>query len=128
MYKKDQKFNKLIGTAIKAIPENCSYWVKITVTSSKNCQEIIDFLKEKYNIDADILISVIVISINIAIPSGSKYLNRKLENIYNEKAKFKLDKNNMIINIVSYIQNVEIEGEKIENASVDIPIIKYIFK
>ena len=34
----------------------------------------------------------------------------------------------MIINIVSYIKNVEIEGEKIESASADIPIIKYIFK
>ena len=62
------------------------------------------------------------------MPSSSKNLNRKLEDIYNEKAKFKLDKNYMIINIVSYIQNVEIEGEKIESASVDIPIIKYIFK
>ena len=62
------------------------------------------------------------------MPSGGKYLNRKLEDIYNEKAMFKLNKNYMIINIVSYIQNVEINGEKIESASVDIPIIKYIFK
>ena len=85
-------------------------------------------MKEKYNIDVDILISGNVILINIVIPSHSKNLNRKSEDIYNEKAKFKLDKNYMIINIVSYIKNVEIEGEKIENASVDIPIIKYIFK
>ena len=28
IYKKDQKFNKLIGTAIKVIPENCSCWDK----------------------------------------------------------------------------------------------------
>ena len=62
------------------------------------------------------------------MPSGSKYLNRKLEDIYNEKAMFKLNKNYMIINIVSYRQNMEIEGEKIESASVDIPIIKYISK
>ena len=93
IYKKDQKFNKLIGTAIKVIPENCSYWVKITVTGSKNCQEIIDFLKEKYNIDVDILISGNAILINTVMPSGSKYLNRKLEDIYSEKAMFKLNKN-----------------------------------
>ena len=128
IYKKDQKFNKLIGTAIKVIPENCSCWDKIKVTGSKTCQEIIDFLKEKYNINVDILSSGDVILINTVMPSSSKNLNRKLEDIYNEKAKFKLDKNYMIINIVSYIQNVEIEGEKIESASVDIPIIKYIFK
>ena len=128
IYKKDQKFNKIIGIAVKVIPENCSCWDKIKVTGSKTCQEIFDFLKEKYNINVDILSSGDVILINTVMPSSSKNLNRKLEDIYNEKAKFKLDKNYMIINIVSYIQNVEIEGEKIESASVDIPIIKYIFK
>ena len=85
-------------------------------------------MKEKYNINVDILSSGDVILINTVMHSSSKNLKRKLEDIYNEKAKFKLDKNYMIINIVSYIQNVEIEGEKIESASVDIPIIKYIFK
>ena len=34
----------------------------------------------------------------------------------------------MIINIIAYIDNVKIEDEEFENASVDMPIIKYIFK
>ena len=63
IYKKDQKFNKLIGTAI-------------TVTGSKNCQEIIDFLTEKYNIDVDILISGNVILINTVMPSGSIFKSK----------------------------------------------------
>ena len=43
-------------------------------------------------------------------------------------------KDNMIyledapIGVVSNIENVEIEGEKVEYASVDMPVIKYIFK
>ena len=61
------------------------------------------------------------------MPSSIKYLDRKLEDIYNEKSKFKLEKNYMIINVVANIENVEIEGEKVEYASVEMPIIKYIF-
>ena len=55
-------------------------------------------------------------------------MDLKLEDIYNEKAKFKLEKNYMIINIVADMADVEIEGTKVEAASVDMPVIKYIFK
>ena len=55
-------------------------------------------------------------------------MGKKLEDIYNEKSKFKLDKNYMIIDVIASISNTEIEGVKIEEASVDMPIIKYIFK
>ena len=34
----------------------------------------------------------------------------------------------MIVNVVASILDVEIEGKKVESASVDMPIIKYIFK
>ena len=128
IYKTDQKINKLISVPTKVIPENSSCWDKIKINGSKTCQEIIDYLKEKYGIDVDILNCGDITLINTMLPSGQKNLGRKLEDIYNEKAKFKLEKNYMIINVVGSISNVEIDGEKIEYASADLPMIKYIFK
>ena len=128
IYKKDKKLDKDLNTPVKVIPENCSIWSKIEIKGSKTCSEIIEYLKEKYGIEVDILVSGEVSIINTILPSAQKYVNRKPEDIYNEKSKIKLDKNYMMINVVAYIQNVEIEGEKIESASVDMPLIKYIFK
>ena len=127
IYKTDLKVNKIIGNPTKVIPENSSCWDKIKINGSKTCQEIIDLLKEKYGINVDVLTSGDVTLINTILPSSIKYLDRKLEDIYNEKSKFKLEKNYMIINVVANIENVEIEGEKVEYASVEMPIIKYIF-
>jgi len=86
------------------------------------------FWKKKYNIDIDILSSGDITLINTFLPSGQKRLGLKPENIYNNEAKLKLEKNYMIINVIAYIDDVEIEGEKFENASVDMPKIKYTFK
>ena len=83
---------------------------------------------EKYGIDVDILSCGDIILINTILPSHIKSLDRKLEDIYNEKAKFKLENNYMIIDVVASISDIEIDGEKIEYASADIPEIKYIFK
>ena len=128
IYKKDKKLDKDLNTPVKVIPENCSIWSKIEIKGSKTCSEIIEYLKEKYGIEVDILVSGEVSIINTILPSAQKYVNRKPEDIYNEKSKIKLDKNYMMINVIAYIQNVEIEGEKIESASVYMPLIKYIFK
>ncbi len=128
IYKKDKKLDKDLKTPVKVIPENCTIWSKIEIKGSKTCSEIIEYLKEKYGIEVDILVSGEVSIINTILPSAQKYVNRKPEDIYNEKSKIKLDKNYMMINVVAYIQNVEIEGEKIESAQVDMPLIKYIFK
>ena len=80
------------------------------------------------NIDIDMLVTGEVILINTMFESSKKKMDLKLEDIYNEKAKFKLEKNYMIINIVADMADVEIEGTKVEAASVDMPVIKYIFK
>jgi len=138
IYKKDKLFKSEIeeddsikvsgGISTKVIPKEYSCWDKITIKGSKTCQEIIDYLKQTYNIDVDILASGDVTLINTIVPSSIKFLERKLEDIYNEKAKFKLEKNYMIVNVVASISDVEIEGKKVESASVDMPIIKYIFK
>ena len=127
IYKKDKKTSK-IGKPIKVIPENLSVWDKIEIKGSKTCGELIDYLKKTYNIDIDLLVSGNIILINTTLTSYKKLLNLKLEDIYNEKAKFKLEKNYMIINVIAYIENVKIEDEEFEDASVDMPIIKYIFK
>ena len=126
--KKDQKMNIDIGKPIKVIPNEWTVWDKIEIKGSKTCGEIIDFLKKKYNIDIDILSSGDITLINTFLPSGQKRLGLKPENIYNNEAKLKLEKNYMIINVIAYIDDVEIEGERFENASVDMPKIKYTFK
>ena len=126
--KKDEKYNIDIGKPIKAIPEEWTVWDKIEIKGSKTCGEIIDFFKQKYNIDIDILFSGEIIFINTILPSAKNKLSLRPEDIYNKEAKFKLEKNYMIINIIAYIDDVEIEGERFENASVNMPTIKYTFK
>ena len=127
-FMRDQKINKTIDKPVKAIPQGWTVWDKIEIKGSKTCGEIINYFKEKYNIDIEILISGDVILINTIFDSSKKKLDLKLENIYNENSKVKLDKNYMIINVVAYVYDVEIEGEKFEEASVNMPAIKYIFK
>ena len=93
IYKKDKlvknQFNddsiEVCGISTKVIPENSSCWDKIIIKGSKTCEEIMDFLKEKYNIDVDILASGEITLINTMFPSSNKFLGRKLEDIYNEK-------------------------------------------
>ena len=123
VYKKNIKFNELI-------PQNISKWDKIKINGSKTCQEIIDFLKEKYGVVVDSLTSGDVTLISTFLPSSTKFLDRKVEDIYNEKAKakFKLEKNYMIINVVASIEKEDKETKIIDYISVEMPIIKYIFK
>ena len=128
-YMKDQKHSKiLLDKPVKVIPQNRTVWDKIEIKGSKTCGEMIEFFKKEHNIDIELLSSGEVTLINTIMPSAKKRMNLKLEDIYNEKAQFKLEKNYMIINAVAYIDDVEIEGEHFENASVDLPKIKYIFK
>ena len=135
IYKNDVKVEKKEGemidlskSSIKVIPKSYSCWDKIVIKGSKTCKEMLDYLKETYNIDVDILNSGEIILFNTFGVSKAKNMGKKLEDIYNEKSKFKLDQNYMIINVIASISNTEIEGVKIEEASVDMPIIKYIFK
>ena len=65
---------------------------------------------------------------NTFLPSSTQFLDRKVEDIYNEKAKFKLEKNYMIINVVASIEKEDKETKIIDYISVEMPIIKYIFK
>ena len=126
--RKEGEMIDLSKPSIKVIPKSYSCWDKIVIKGSKTCKEMIDYLKEKYNIDVEILNAGDIILINTLFPSSSKNMGRKLEDIYNEKSKFKLEKNYMIIYVIASISNTEIEGVKIDEASVDMPIIKYIFK
>ena len=127
-YKKDQKHDEKMDKPVKVIPDKWSVWDKIELKGSKTCGEIIDYLTKTYKIDVDLLSCGDVILINTILPSSKKRLSLKLEDIYNEKSKFKLEKNYMIINVFASINNVEIDGEKFETASVNMPFIKYIFK
>jgi len=71
VYKKNIKFNELI-------PQNISKWDKIKINGSKTCQEIIDFLKEKYGVVVDSLTSGDV-TLNTFLPSSTQFLDRKVE-------------------------------------------------
>ena len=127
-YMEDNLDSKIVGRPVKVIPKGRTVWDKIQIKGSRTCGELIEFLKKEYNIDVDMLICGEVILINTLFESSKKKMDLKLEDIYNEKAKYKLEKNYMIINIVAEIADVEIEGKKVETASVDMPLIKYIFK
>ena len=124
----DRLLDEKISNPVKVIPKERTVWDKIVIKGSKTCGEIIEYLKKAYNIEIDMLVCGDIIIIDLFFPSAEKKLGLKIEDIYNEKAKFKLEKNYMIISVIAYIENVEIEGKKVEYASVDMPNIKYIFK
>ena len=129
----DKLLDVNIGKPVKVIPKERTVWDKIVIKGSKTCGEIIEYLKKTYNIEIDNLYCGDITIIDLFFASSAKkLLGLKIEDIYNEKAKlkgkFKLEKNYMILSVIAYVENIEIEGNKVEYASVDLPNIKYIFK
>lgn len=54
---KDNKYDKEVNGPVKALPEGWNCWDRIDIQGHKTCEELKDYLKEKYNIDLDMFIS-----------------------------------------------------------------------
>ena len=119
------------GGPIKSIPEGWNIWDKVEIKGSRTCQELFDYLLEKYNIIIDFLIAngeIIISSLDEDAYNEKK--GKKIEECYLEIAKIKPKDNinYLILQAVASIKKTKIGDTEYENVSVEMPPIKYIFK
>ena len=117
------------GGPSKAIPDGWTIWDKFEIKGSKTAKEFYDYLKEKYNITIDILVANGKVIINDEDDYNEKK-DKKLEDLFLEVSGVKLKENvnYMILQLVSYIKKLKMQGQELEDVSVEMPPIKYIFK
>ena len=119
------------GGPMKAIPEGFNIWDKIEIRGCKTCKELFDYLKEKYNIVIDFLVAngEIIIS-TLDEKEYDKRIGRKIEELFFENSKLKLKENvnYLTLQVVATIKKTKIGDQELEDVSVDMPKIKYIFK
>ena len=127
---KDNKFDDKIMGPVKAIPEGWNCWDRIEIKETKTCGQLIDYLKEKYNIDVDMLAADGETIITTFLESAKTKRNLKLEEAYeqNSKKKLKEKRNYLNIQVIGSIGEAKIGEETFKNVSVFLPPIKYIFK
>ena len=120
------------GGPSKAIPEGWTIWDKVEIKGSKTCQALFDYLKEKYNIEIDILLAngVNILSTMDEEESFKLKKEKKIEDLYIETSKVKLKDNinYLILQAVANIPKTKIGDKEYEDVSVEMPPIKYIFK
>ena len=105
---------------VKAIPPGWTVWDKIIIKKSMTCKELIDYIMKKYKVEVSFITAGSVDIIQTFMPSAKSRMNQKIEDIYNDNSKIKLDKN------IKYLY-LEISGD-IGEAIVLMPKFKYIFK
>ena len=117
------------GEPVKAIPEGWTIWDKVEIKGSKTAKEFYDYLSEKYGIVIDLLIANGKILISDEDDYNDKK-ERKIEDLFLEVAdiKPKENMNYLIIQLISFIKKTKIGEQELENVSVGMPPIKYIFK
>ena len=119
------------GGPIKCIPNNWTIWDRLEIKGSKTCKEFFDEMFNKYGIEIDILLAngeIITSTIDEKLFEENK--NKKIEDLYNQisKNKLKNDVNYLIIQLSANIKKVTIKKKELEDVSVEMPPIKYIFK
>ena len=125
---RDSEFDEKIMGPVKAIPEGWNVWDRIDINETKTCGQLIDYLKEKYNIDVDMLTADGVTIITTFAGKNIEKWNTKIEDAYEKNANKKIGTKKKYLNIqvVGSIEETEIDKKKVKNASVFIPPIKYM--
>ncbi len=123
---KDKKYDDTLMEPLKAIPEGWNSWDRIEINETKTCGQLVDYLKEKYNIKVDML-SIDEIDINVFMGKNNEKMNRKIEEAYEKKSKKKISekKKYLIIQVVGSVEETVIEDETFKNVGVSFPTIKY---
>ena len=124
----DNKFDEKIMGPVKAIPEGWNAWDRIEINETKTCGQIIDYLKEKYNVDVDMLTADGITIITTFTGKNKEKMETKIEDAYEKNSKKKINEKKKYLNIqvVGSIEEAKIEDETMKNVSVFIPPIKYM--
>ena len=116
----DKENDPILLGPVKAIPPNWTVWDKITINKSMTCKELIDYIMEKYKVEANIITAGNTTIIQTFMGSAKDRMNKKIEDIYNETAKVKLSEDTKCLNL-------EIGGD-IGDATAIMPTFRYVFK
>ena len=118
-----------LNGAFKAVPEGFTSWDRIEVKGSKTCGELCDYLKEKYQIDAESIIIDDTLIYDTFL-NVKKNKDLKIEDVYSEsKGKPISEKKKFLtINVVARVPEAEINGKKYKDISVLTPLVNYMFR
>lgn len=116
----DKEKDPILFYPTKAVPLGWTVWDKIIINQSMTCKELIDYIMEKYNVEASIITSGNVTIIQTFMPNNKNRINQKIEDIYNAQSKVKLSENIKELYL-------EISGD-IGDTIASMPMFKYIFK
>ena len=117
---KDKEYDELLLGPVKAVPPKWTVWDKIVVDGSKTVQELIDWVKEKYNVDVSVITSKDTTIVQTFMPSNKDRYPKKIEDVYQEHAKVKLTPEQKFMFL-------DVSGD-IGDASALMPLFKYNFK
>ena len=118
LHMEDQEYNPLMDGSSIAVPKGWTVWDIINIKRPMTCQEFIDHLKKEYNVEILGIASNVKSIIQMFMPSKTKKLQLKIEDIYEKINGLKKDQNSLWLEISGVIDNV----------SVVMPKIKYTFK
>ena len=114
----DEEYNPLLDGPSIAVPPNWTVWDIINIKGPLTCQQFIDYMKKNYNVNIKGIISNFKPLIQMFLPNIKKKLPLKIEEIYQKYYQLREEQNCLWI---------DISGD-IDNVSVMMPKIKYIFK
>ena len=124
VYKEDTKKDSFFGCPVVAVPNKFNSWEKIIINQSMTIKEIINYFKEKYNVDISLIQADNICNIYFKYYNTQKNkliqnnLNLKIEEVYKKIQKLDLINDKYLF--------LKISGTKNGNKIV-MPLIKYFF-
>lgn len=122
---KSKEYDPIMGCPVKAIPEGFTIYDKTVINEgSLTFQQLLDYFKDKMNLEISMVACGKVALYNAYLPSGAHKprLTQKLEDVYLSISKEELPKGR-------YYLVLEVSGECIDDGSdFVIPPVKYCFK
>ena len=124
IYKEDTKNDPFFKCPIVAVPNRFNSWEKIIINQSMTIKEIIDYFKEKYNVDISLIQADNICNIYI------KQYNTRKSKLMEDKLNLKIEdafiKTQKLDSIKDKYLFLKISGTKNE-IKIVMPLIKYFF-
>ena len=113
---------------MKAVPEGWNTCDVIEIKGPKTCGELIDEFKNKYDVDVDMLVGNGETFLNLMLGKKKEKMEMKIEELYEQSKKKKIEKNYLLIQVLGTIPERKIGDKTFKGISAYIPPIKYYFK
>jgi ubiquitin-activating enzyme E1 len=118
---KDKEYDPLMLGPVRAIPKNWTVWDRIVIQGPLTFQQLMDHLKNTYNVEINIITASKTTLLQTFIPSNKSRYNLKIEDVYNTYSKYPLGPN------AKYLV-LEISADTEDGAVALLPLVQYNFK